>query len=385
MSLVLSQLLPKCRATVVSLHNSSMFDIHQHHNSNDLQLHSRRTFHNGLTRNQRAITDPENKGHHSRGVNFDTIGSWNNRLDMKILYDQSVKQGIPIPRIPIEEIGTASVIGRRKVNEDRSVMKELGPTLLYFAMFDGHGGAFAADFVSEYLHEYIANWLWKTTNLTDVLKFSFQDINNVMTRHLAHYHLNSDMFNTGTTATVCLLRDSTDLVVGHVGDSRAILCRSGHPIRLSFDDHPDNQEESARIKENGGKLVTNSLGEPKVNGRLAMTRSIGDCEMKQFGVTAKPHIKSIQVKHGKDAFLVLTTDGLNFVLSDQEVVDIIGSCENPTEAANLLTDQALHFGSEDNTTAMIIPFGAWGKYRNTTNTIQYSFGRNLSGNRFTHG
>ena len=108
-------------------------------------------------------------------------------------------------------------------------------------------------------------------------------------------YLDLDTFNTGTTATVCLLRDSTDMVVGHVGDSRAILCRSSHALCLTFDDHPDNHEESARIKRHGGKLVTNSLGEPRVNGRLAMTRSLGDCEMKQFGVIAKPHIKSMEV------------------------------------------------------------------------------------------
>ena len=91
---------------------------------------------------------------------------------------------------------------------------------------------------------------------------------------------------------------------------------------------------------------------------------------------------SFQVKHGRDSFLVMTTDGLSFVLSDQELMDIIGSCETPEDAAYSITDQALQFGSEDNVTALVIPFGAWGKYKDSTSSIPYSFGRNFFSNRY---
>ena len=43
-------------------------------------------------------------------------------------------------------------------------------------------------------------------------------------------------------------------------------------------------------------MSENSLGVPQVNGRLAMTRSIGDVELKQYGVTAEPDIRSIEVR-----------------------------------------------------------------------------------------
>lgn len=55
-------------------------------------------------------------------MNFDTLGSWNNRLTLPILYEQSIKTGKLIPRVPLDEIGLTSVIGRRKDNEDRSVV-----------------------------------------------------------------------------------------------------------------------------------------------------------------------------------------------------------------------------------------------------------------------
>jgi protein phosphatase 1K len=63
-----------------------------------------------------VLSDPENKGQHQSGVNFDVLGSWNNRLSMDILMEESVKKGKLIPRIPLEEVGTASLIGRRKVS-----------------------------------------------------------------------------------------------------------------------------------------------------------------------------------------------------------------------------------------------------------------------------
>ena len=39
----------------------------------------------------------------------------------------------------------------------------------------------------------------------------------------------------------------------------------------------------------------NSLGKPLVNGVLTMTRSIGDIQLKPFGVTAEPETRSLEV------------------------------------------------------------------------------------------
>nr|KAG5709648.1 hypothetical protein BaRGS_027673 [Batillaria attramentaria] len=70
-------------------------------------------------------------------------------------------------------------------------------------------------------------------------------------------------------------------------------------------------------------------------------------------VLHKSFIDVNNIKHGYDAFLMLATDGLSFVLSDDEMVNIISSCQTPTEAATLLADQALHFGSEDNCSVIV--------------------------------
>lgn len=50
----------------------------------------------------------------------------------------------------------------------------------------------------------------------------------------------------GTTATVAMLRDGVELVVGSVGDSRAMLCRKGQATKLSKDHTPDRKDERHR-------------------------------------------------------------------------------------------------------------------------------------------
>ncbi|KFM78338.1 Protein phosphatase 1K, mitochondrial, partial [Stegodyphus mimosarum] len=292
--------------------------------------------------------------------NFDTLGTWDNRIDLPLLLQASIKHGKPIPKISIENVGTASVIGRRTANEDRYRVKELKPELLYFAVYDGHGGPECADFCSEHMEDNILYWLARgEKDLQTILQFSFQEVNNAYARHIIFNCPRKDATTSGTTATVCLLRNSVELVVGHVGDSRALLCRNGDTKRLTTDHTADLKSEKERILKSGGMINTDNLGRHLVNGRLAMTRSLGDLDLKPYGVTAQPDTRSLEVKHGRDAFLILTTDGVNFAMSDQEICDAVNTCHDPAEGAGFVTDQALQFGSEDNATAVIVPFGAW--------------------------
>uniref|UniRef100_A0A8C3TQZ1 Protein phosphatase, Mg2+/Mn2+ dependent 1K n=2 Tax=Catharus ustulatus TaxID=91951 RepID=A0A8C3TQZ1_CATUS len=147
-------------------------------------------------------------------------------------------------------------------------------------------------------------------------------------------------------------------------------------VKLTTDHTPERKEEKERIKKCGGFVSWNSLGQPHVNGRLAMSRSIGDLDLKNSGVIAQPETKRVQLHHADDSFLVLTTDGINFIVNSQEICDSISQCHDPAEAAHVVTEQAAQFGSEDNSTVVIVPFGAWGKYKN--GEITFSFSRSFA-------
>lgn len=311
---------------------------------------------------------------------FDTFGTWDNRIDkLPILVEESIKKGKLIPNISIDLVGTASLQGRCQYQEDRFVVKELEKGILYFGVFDGHRGATASEFMRNRLHEHIIFHMKSgEKNLETVLSKAFISANNAFAKHVTGLAC-EDERESGTTATVALLRNSVQLTIGHVGDSRALMHRKGEVTVLTKDHDPEDRVERDRVLKERGTIIWTSLGRALVNGRLAMTRSLGDMDLKAYGVSATPDTSTMAIKHGKDSFLALISDGISYVMSNHEIGNFIATCENAEEAAQALCDQALQFGSDDNVTAIVIPFGSWGKY--SRNIPLYSFARNLQGRR----
>ncbi|XP_075421682.1 protein phosphatase Mn(2+)-dependent 1K [Ascaphus truei] len=316
--------------------------------------------------------DPDGSG---RPATWDSFGIWDNRIDEPIQLPTSIKYGKLIPQISLSKVGCSTQLGMRKENEDRFNFARLTDDVLYFAVYDGHGGAATADFCNRFMEKYIKEFLAQEHNMEKVLTKAFLEIDKAFARQ-AHLTVDASLLNCGTTATVALLRDGIELVVASVGDSRALLSRKGKPLKLTIDHTPERKEEKQRIRNSGGFVAWNSLGQPHVNGRLAMTRSIGDLDLKSMGVIAEPETRRVKLHHADDSFLVLTTDGINFIVNSQEICDIINQCHDPSEAAQVLTEQAIQYGAEDNSTAIVVPFGAWGKHKNAE--VSFSFSRSFA-------
>ncbi|XP_008314609.1 protein phosphatase Mn(2+)-dependent 1K [Cynoglossus semilaevis] len=312
--------------------------------------------------------DPDSSGH---PTTWDSFGIWDNRIDEPILLPSSIRYGKLIPKVSLSRVGHASLIGQRKENEDRFQVSEMTDNILYFAVFDGHGGPEAADYCEKYMEAFIKDLVAKESNLELVLSKAFLEVDKALSKNL---NISSDVpgITAGTTATVALLRDGIELVVASVGDSRAMLCRKGKALKLTVDHTPERKDEKERIKRSGGFITWNSLGQPNVNGRLAMTRSIGDFDLRNMGVIAEPETKRISLHHVHDAFLVLTTDGINFIMNSQEICNVINQCNDPREAAQRISEQAAQYGTEDNSTIIIVPFGAWGKFKNSDSSFSFS-------------
>ena len=83
--------------------------------------------------------------------------------------------------------------------------------------------------------------------------------------------LNKIAFQSGTTATVCVLNNSC-ITVANVGDSRCVLSRLGRAYPLSYDHKPTDDREHFRIVQAGGRVVSGRIS-PGV--ALNMSRSIG--------------------------------------------------------------------------------------------------------------
>lgn len=96
--------------------------------------------------------DPDSSGH---PTTWDSFGIWDNRIDEPILLPPSIRYGKPIPKVSLSKVGCASLIGQRKENEDRLQVSQMTDNILYFAVFDGHGGPEAADFCDKYMEKHI--------------------------------------------------------------------------------------------------------------------------------------------------------------------------------------------------------------------------------------
>ncbi|XP_062311061.1 protein phosphatase 1K, mitochondrial-like [Osmerus eperlanus] len=312
--------------------------------------------------------DPDGSG---RPATWDSFGIWDNRIDEPILLPSSIRYGKPIPQVSLSRVGTASVLGQRKQNEDRLLMGRLHDNVLYFAVFDGHGGHHAAEYCHTHLEAVLRDGLEEEDDLEKVLIKTFLELDKALHTHLSYYG-NASSLTAGTTATVAVLRDGVELVVGSVGDSRALLCRKGRGLKLTHDHTPDRKDEKERIRQSGGLVTWNSLGQATVNGRLAMTRSIGDFHLRSSGVIPLPDTRRTHVQHHHDTFLALTTDGINFLITDQEICDVINQCHDPHEAAQVISQQALQYGSEDNSSIVVVPLGSWGKQHSSMHSYSLS-------------
>ena len=83
----------------------------------------------------------------------------------------------------------------------------------------------------------------------------------------------------GCTAVTCLLFGQ-HLIIGNLGDSRAVLCTaSGKAVRLSEDHKPSTPSELARIHAAGG-FVRTVAGIARLQGDLSLSRAFGDVSYK---------------------------------------------------------------------------------------------------------
>uniref|UniRef100_A0A8D2H0K2 Protein phosphatase, Mg2+/Mn2+ dependent 1K n=1 Tax=Urocitellus parryii TaxID=9999 RepID=A0A8D2H0K2_UROPR len=130
--------------------------------------------------------DPDGSG---RPATWDNFGIWDNRIDEPILLPPSIKYGKPIPKISLENVGSSSHIGKRKENEDRFDFAQLTEEILYFAVYDGHGGPAAADFCHTHMEKCIVDFLPKEKNLETVLTLAFLEIDKAFA---SHAHLSAD-------------------------------------------------------------------------------------------------------------------------------------------------------------------------------------------------
>eukprot|EP00929_Paragymnodinium_shiwhaense_P086698 TRINITY_DN4715_c0_g1_i1.p1 TRINITY_DN4715_c0_g1~~TRINITY_DN4715_c0_g1_i1.p1 ORF type:complete len:395 (-),score=59.77 TRINITY_DN4715_c0_g1_i1:504-1688(-) len=138
---------------------------------------------------------------------------------------------------------------------------------------------------------------------------------------------------TGATATVCCVKDDL-LICANAGDSRAVLCRGGRTVPLSYDHCPSLEKESNRIFNAGGRIHETKLRRGKsvyrINGDINVARAIGDLGYKQNDklpvteqlLSAEPDIITLK-RSPDDEFMIIACDGIWNMMESHEVVEFV--------------------------------------------------------------
>eukprot|EP01087_Luapelamoeba_hula_P015201 TRINITY_DN4511_c0_g1_i1.p1 TRINITY_DN4511_c0_g1~~TRINITY_DN4511_c0_g1_i1.p1 ORF type:complete len:1260 (-),score=253.85 TRINITY_DN4511_c0_g1_i1:30-3809(-) len=268
-----------------------------------------------------------------------------------------------------------SETGTRQTNEDMFVVVEhvnefFGrndrENWVYIGLYDGHSGLSAAEYATQQLHVNILRKL-QDDNLDKALLDGFAETDRLFNERAIRHGLKS-----GTTAMSVFFSLTTGrIVVANCGDAKAILCsKPGKPVEgqeevktICHIQHPDRPDEKVRIEKAGGKVILH--GTYRVNGHIAVSRSIGDPHLANL-VVAVPEMYETQVDLEHHEFALFATDGLWDVMSEQEAMVAVRDAvreHGQAEAARVVCELAVAKKSSDNVTVLIIFFSGQGSFR----------------------
>lgn len=286
--------------------------------------------------------------------------------------------------------GVAEARGARPYMEDRHVIiasfcpqSSAGQPLhdgvhrSYAAIFDGHNGERAAEVAASRLHTRLAQepalrmytgssgppaaMAAEIKALAAAVKKAFRDVDDEI--------LNGARAiggRDGCTALM-LMRLGDMLYTGHTGDSRAVLCRGGKALRLTEDHKPQLLAERSRIEARGGRIefqrcwrVVVEPRDGRLGSGLAVSRALGDLDFKEplKLVEGEPDVGHWRAQ-ADDSFIIMASDGLWDVMTDQVAVELARDALTGTSdasarvAAEALLQAALRKGSTDNITVIV--------------------------------
>lgn len=239
----------------------------------------------------------------------------------------------------------------RKVNEDNFLCIKLNEYLdieddvYIFMVADGMGGAKAGEIASKMAVTEVLEYIKQ--NYTNVMNNNNkdEDIFKVLNKAIEHSNdkiykksiLDSECSGMGTTLSLTLIIKNNGYFA-HVGDSRIYLIRDNSIVKLT-EDH----SLVAELVKNGSIKPEEAINHPQKN---IITKALGT----DYSIEAD-NIKHI-LKSGDN--LIICSDGLSNMVSDQELIKILTNASSLDSACTDMISCAKSRGGNDNITVVII-------------------------------
>ncbi|HEX3658584.1 MAG TPA: protein phosphatase 2C domain-containing protein [Pirellulales bacterium] len=243
----------------------------------------------------------------------------------------------------IRYAGLSDVGRQRATNEDRWCAD---PKQGLFLVADGIGGSAAGGLASQIVAEVLPGLLRST--LRGLENGAAEETTKRVAASLVDLseHLRSEsqialgVKGVGSTVVLALVR-SEQAVVAHLGDSRAYRWRAGHLEQLTTD------HTIVQLLLERGEISPQEAATHPSRGQL--TRFVG------MAAEALPEIERVELTTGDR--LLLCSDGLSGMLSDEQIRGILDREPVPENACRQLVQAANQAGGTDNITALVVAVG----------------------------
>lgn len=242
-----------------------------------------------------------------------------------------------------------SDVGRKRSANEDSYLAD--GKLQLFVVADGMGGHAAGEVASRIAVESIEDFITYTSNDKEITwPFEFDETlsmagnrlkSAIQTAHAKVLEATSQKkeFQGMATTVVAVLVEDGKAQVAHVGDSRAYMVREGKLIQLTSDHSWVNEQ-----------LRTGAITSQQARNhpyRNIVTRALGGPNPVDVDVSEEPLQKS--------DIILLCSDGLNTMITDEQILDILTRNQDDLEkACQELISTANQNGGEDNVTAVLV-------------------------------
>ena len=211
---------------------------------------------------------------------------------------------------------------------------------------DGLGGAVGGAVASRTVIATFVDIVLRTPNL--ILRLDKQNAQDVLTRMTARFEkmkqaleeavrLDPTLTGMGTTMTLAV-NFQADLLVAHVGDSRAYLLRKGHLERLTRDQ----------------TIVQSLLDQGAISAEEMAHHPMRHVLAGVLGTKGKPidvELRFISLEDGDQ--VLLCTDGLTEMVAEAVIADALAAAPTSEAACQRLVELANRHGGKDNVTAVV--------------------------------
>lgn len=285
-------------------------------------------------------------------------------------------------------VGVAETQGRRESHEDAHFMA-CEETWGEFWLLDGHRGHEASHFGISALPAELGQTVREGKLPSNSrIQQGFRTVDNCLRKHLRDLGVQK-AGSTVVGALVVAEEDGTyQAKIINCGDSRAILIKDPkdddvdhqYCMMVTVDHKPNVKEEQARIEAAGGFVSSGRC--PRVDGRIAVCRSIGDFDFKgdkklkpcEQKVTCEPDIYELSgIQPGSLVFMAC--DGIWDVMSSKTIAKKVRDalkrdpCADLQDVAASIVRQCYKKGSADNLTVLLVRLSGCGGGPNPASNI----------------